>query len=50
MLVDAIPNAKLLLEDDIRELLTYENAVMVFMSCANIYTLENEYIKQKTEK
>ena len=41
-LVSKIPNAHLL-SDDITQLTKYHDSVLVFMSCANIYTLEDKY-------
>ena len=42
-LVSKIPNGHLLINDDITPLTKYHNAVLVFMSCANIYSLEDKY-------
>ena len=42
-LVSKIPNGHLLTSDDITPLTKYHNSVLVFMSCANIYTLEDKY-------
>ena len=42
-LVSKIPNGHLLINDDITPLTKYHDAVLVFMSCANIYSLEDKY-------
>ena len=42
-LVSKIPNGHLLANDDITPLTKYHDTVLVFMSCANIYTLEDKY-------
>ena len=42
-LVSKIPNGHLLAKDDITPLTKYHDTVLVFMSCANIYTLEDKY-------
>ena len=42
-LVSKIPNGHLLNDRDITALTKYHDSVLVFMSCANIYTLEDKY-------
>ena len=42
-LVSKIPNGHLLNDRDITVLTKYHDSVLVFMSCANIYTLEDKY-------
>ncbi len=42
-LVSKIPNGHLLNDNDITSLTKYHDSVLVFMSCANIYTLEDKY-------
>lgn len=42
-LVSKIPNGHLLNDRDIAVLTKYHDSVLVFMSCANIYTLEDKY-------
>lgn len=42
---DAIPGSKNLSMETVEKLLTHKNAVMCFMSCTNIYDIENAYIE-----
>lgn len=45
IITSAIPNSALITMDSLNQLLPYHDACLVFMSCANIYTMEDEYKK-----
>ncbi len=46
-IVNKIDKAKLINDTDVSELLQYDNACLVFMSCANIYNMKDKYIAEK---
>ena len=46
MILDKMTNGKLLLEDDISDLLTHKDNVFVFMSCASISHLKEDLISE----
>lgn len=47
IIIENLDNAYILDENNIEALLKYENSVLIFMSCANISTLEEKYKKEK---
>ena len=47
IIIKDLKNAQILNEDNITPLLKYEDSVLVFMSCANISSLEDKYKKMK---
>ncbi len=46
-IVNRIPGAKLIEDTNTQELLPYDNACILFMSCANIYSMKDKYIAEK---
>ena len=46
-IVKRIPGAKLISDTDTEELLGYDNACIMFMSCANIYSMKDKYLAEK---
>ena len=47
IIIENLDNAYILDENNIEALLKYENSVLIFMSCANISTLEEKYKQEK---
>ena len=47
IIIENLDNAYILDENNIEALLEYENSVLIFMSCANISTLEEKYKQEK---
>ena len=43
MLIEQIPNSEKISENSVEKLLKHKNAVICFMSCADIYVLERKY-------
>ena len=48
-IVAKLTNGSLLQSDDVETLLQYDNACLLFMSCANIYTMKDKYVEEKNK-
>lgn len=43
MIIERVPNSEKISEDTVQKLLTHKNAVICFMSCADIYIIERKF-------